>query len=69
MYAMSKCVNAGRMQGITLLDSVFLDIGDSEAIAARWSVSRACRMPRTKPSNNRLRLIRKACSRALCRHC
>ena len=31
LYALSKCVNAGRMHGITLLDSVFLDIRNPEA--------------------------------------
>jgi citrate lyase subunit beta / citryl-CoA lyase len=33
-YALSKCVNACRMAGIVALDSVFLDIKDSEAFRA-----------------------------------
>ena len=31
LYALSRCVNAARMGGIVILDSVFLDIGDSDA--------------------------------------
>lgn len=41
LYAMSKSVNAARMHGITLLDSVFLDIGDSEAFRADCKHGRA----------------------------
>jgi citrate lyase subunit beta/citryl-CoA lyase len=41
LYAMSKCVNAGRMHGITLLDSVFLDIRDGEAFRADCEHGRA----------------------------
>jgi citrate lyase subunit beta/citryl-CoA lyase len=34
LYALSKCVNAGRMHGVSLLDSVFLDIRDAGAFRA-----------------------------------
>ena len=34
LYALSRCVNAARMAGIVILDSVFLNIQDSEAFRA-----------------------------------
>ena len=34
LYALSRCVNAARMAGIVILDSVFLNIQDSEAYRA-----------------------------------
>lgn len=40
-YALSKCVNAGRMHGITLLDSVFLDIRNADAFRADCEQGRA----------------------------
>ena len=40
-YALSKCVNAGRMYGKTLLDSVFLDIQDAVAFRADCEQGRA----------------------------
>ena len=41
LYALSRCVNAGRLHGITLLDSVFLDIRDPEAFRADCEQGRA----------------------------
>lgn len=41
LYALSRCVNAGRMHGITLLDSVFLDIQGAEAFRADCEQGRA----------------------------
>jgi citrate lyase subunit beta/citryl-CoA lyase len=41
LYALSKCVNAGRMYGVTLLDSVFLDIRDPEAFRVDCEQGRA----------------------------
>lgn len=41
LYALSRCVNAGRMHGITLLDSVFLDIKDADAFRADCEQGRA----------------------------
>ncbi|MEP5764768.1 MAG: CoA ester lyase [Halieaceae bacterium] len=40
-YALGKCVNAGRMYGRTLLDSVCLDIADAEAFRADCEQGRA----------------------------
>jgi citrate lyase subunit beta/citryl-CoA lyase len=41
IYALSKCVNAGRMHGKILLDSVFLDIKNPEAFRADCEHGRA----------------------------
>jgi len=41
LYALSRCVNAARMHGKTILDSVFLDIGDAEAFRVDCEHGRA----------------------------
>ena len=41
LYALSRCVNAGRMSGITLLDSVYLDIRNSDGFLADCEQGRA----------------------------
>jgi len=41
LYALSRCVNAARMHGKTIPDSVFLDIGDAEAFRVDCEHGRA----------------------------
>ncbi len=41
LYALSRCVNAGRMHGVTLLDGVYLDIKNEEGFRAICEHGRA----------------------------